>query len=327
MKWSFSQYLIFRDCPRKWYFAYKMGTTSSVKDPICKEAFYLKQLKTIDAWRGIVADKVISEKVIPSIVQNSTISLDESLDEAKTIFDNQLAFAMERKWRNLDVIKSKTKNYIALWEIEKELEVQEPLEIAWSEIETALTNFYQMQEIWDLFPSASQSLPQEQLTFYLGDIYVVCQPDLIILFENREPIIVDWKVHKFGVKDYRRQLALYALALNQSNKLKRKYPLELTGYQPTDIRLSEVQLLTNNVHNYALLDYDIIEIKDLIYTSNRKMKLTIADEDDDFSYLDVPITEFIANCQKCQFQTICQENSTWEQKTICQQSKQTSFLY
>jgi hypothetical protein len=326
MRWSFSQYLIFRECPRKWYFAYKMGYGSSAKEPIRKEAFYLKQLKMIATWRGIIADKVISEKIIPSFVKNSTISLDESLSEAKTFFDDQLAFAKERKWRK-DGVKKSDINYLALWELEKGLDIREPLETAWSEIEIALTNFYQMQEIWGLFPSASQLIPQQLITFYLQDIYVVCQPDLIILFQNREPVIVDWKVHKFGVKDYRRQLALYALALTQSSKLKRKYPVELTGYQPTDIRLSEVQLLTNSVHDYELLDSDIIEIKDLIYTSNRKMKLTIADEDDDFSYLDVPITEFVANCQRCQFQSICQENSLWEQKTICQQSKQTSFLY
>lgn len=53
MKWSFSQHMIFKECPRKWYFAYKMAHTSSAKDPIRKEAFYLKQLKTVDAWRGI----------------------------------------------------------------------------------------------------------------------------------------------------------------------------------------------------------------------------------------------------------------------------------
>lgn len=326
MRWSFSQYLIFRECPRKWYFAYKMAYKSSVKELIRKEAFYLKQLKTVDAWRGIVADKIISEKIIPSVIKNSAISLDESLGEARTIFDDQLAFAKERKWRN-DGVKKSDINYLALWELEKGLDIQESLETAWSEIEIALINFYQMQEIWDLFPLASQLIPQERLTFYLQDIYVVCQLDLIILFENREPIIVDWKVHKFGVKDYRQQLALYALALTQSSKLKRKYPVELTGYQPTDIGLSEVQLLTDSAHDYTLLDSDIIEIKDLIFTSNRKMKLTIAEEDDDFSYLDVPITEFVANCQKCQFQGICQENSLWEKKTICQQSKQTSFLY
>ena len=90
MKWSFSQHMIFKECPRKWYFAYKMAHTSSTKDPIRKEAFYLKQLKTVDAWRGIIADKVISEKIIPSVSKNSTISLDESLIEARMIFDNQI---------------------------------------------------------------------------------------------------------------------------------------------------------------------------------------------------------------------------------------------
>ncbi len=42
MKWSFSQHMIFKECPRKWYFAYKMAHTSSAKDLIKKEySFFL----------------------------------------------------------------------------------------------------------------------------------------------------------------------------------------------------------------------------------------------------------------------------------------------
>ncbi len=325
MSWSFSQYITFKECPRKWYFAYKLVRTSVTKEPIRKEAFYLKQLKTIDAWRGIIVDKIISEKVIPSVGSGSPISLGESVVEARKCFDDQLAFAKERKWRESGVTKSGEDNYAVLWELETGQDTGEPLEKAWSEIETALTNFYQMTELWDLFESATYLKPQEQIGFRQYGIYVTCKPDLLILYKDADPILVDWKVHRYGIKDYRQQLALYALALTQS-PLPKKYPMELAGVLPTDIRVREVQLLTENIYSYDLVESEVNEIKSVIGTSARKMELLIADEDDDFTYLDVPTTEFAEKCQRCPFQTICWENSIWEKKIKCQESKQTSFL-
>ncbi len=325
MTWSFSQYITFKECPRKWYFAYKLASPISTKEPIRKEAFYLKQLKTIDAWRGIIVDKIISEKIIPSISSGSPIFSNESTAEARKYFDNQLAFAKERRWRNDDVIKTGNEDYAVLWELETREDIRESLESAWSEIEIALTNFYQMTEIWDLFESATHLKPQEQLNFRQYGIYVTCKPDLIILLKNEDPILVDWKVHRYGIKDYRQQLALYALALTQS-LLPKKYPMELAGVLPTDVRLREVQLLTKHVYPYDLVESEINEIKSIIGTSSRKMELTIADESDDFTYLDVSTTQFAEKCQRCPFQSICWENSIWEKEIKCQESKQTSFL-
>ena len=324
MGWSFSQYIIFKECPRKWYFAYKLANPLATKEAIRKEAFYLKQLKTIDAWRGIIVDKVISDKIIPS-VGGLPVSLHESIAEARQYFDNQLAFAKERKWRNDDVRKTGNDDYTVLWELETGQETSELLEKAWSEIESALTNFYQMTELWDLFESATHLIPQEELSFRQYGVYITCKPDLLILYKDAEPILVDWKVHRYGIKDYRQQLALYALALTQS-PLPKKYPMELAGVFPTDVRLREVQLLTKNIYSYDLDESEINEIKSVIGTSSRKMELTIADEGDDFTYLDVPTTEFAEKCQRCPFQPICWENSIWEKEIKCQESKQISFL-
>ena len=323
MRWSFSQYLTFRECPRKWYFTYKVANILSTKEPIKKEAFYLSKLQSIEAWRGNLVDKVISERVIPSVRQNSIISLDQALFEAKERFNNELLFAKEKRWRNVGV-KTSDENYTALRGLE-EPNTQELLDQAWVDIENAIVNFYDMNEVWDLLKSATHLKPQERLGFKLFDIYVTCKPDLILLFSNEEPLLIDWKVHKYGVKDYRRQLALYALALTKS-KLPKDFPMELAGVLPTDVRLREVQLLTKNVHPYDLSDFEITEIKNQIGTSAREMKLVLADKDEDFSYLDVPVTEYAERCKRCPFQDICWENSKWEQEIICRESKQMSFL-
>lgn len=323
MKWSFSEHLTFRECPRKWYFAYKLANANSTKEPIKKESFYLSKLQSIDAWRGNLVDKVISKKIVPSITSGAVISVDQAVCEAKIAFDNELLFAQEKRWRE-NGAKTSDDNYVALQGLERE-DTEELLKQAWIDIETAVTNFYQMTEIWDLLTTASYLKPQERLSFYHYENYVNCMPDLILLFSNEDPVLVDWKVHKYGVKDYRQQLALYALALTQST-FGKKYPMELAGVQPIDVRLREVQLLTKKVHPHDLLDFEITEIKNLISTSARKMRLMLADNDKDFTYLDVPTTEYAEKCQRCSFEPICQENSKWEKEIICRESKQISFL-
>lgn len=323
MKWSFSEHIIFKECPRKWYFAYSLANSRATKEPIKREAFYLSKLQSIDAWRGNLVDKVISKKIVPSVTLGAIISLDQSLSEAKTVFDNELLFAQEKRWRE-DGAKTSDNHYAAIRELEEE-NAQELLDQAWIDIEIALTNFYQMTEIWDSLKSATYLKPQERLGFHHFDNYVTCMPDLILLFGNEEPMLIDWKVHKYGVKDYRQQLALYALALTNSS-FRKQYPLELAGVLPVDVRLREVQLLTKNVHPHELLDFEITEIKNLISTSARKMELILADKDKDFTYLDVPTTEYAEKCQRCSFQPICQENSKWEKEIICRESKLISFL-
>lgn len=323
MSWSFSQYITFRECPRKWYFSYKLANVRSTKEPIKKEAFYLSKLQSIDAWRGNLVDKVISENVVPSISQDSEVMLDQSLLYAKERFSYELLFAEEKRWRNVGV-KTSDDNYAALPNLE-EPNAQELLNQAWTDIENAIVNFYEMEEVWELLKSANYLKPQERLGFKLYDTYINCKPDLILLFSNEEPLLIDWKVHKYGVKDYRRQLSLYALALTAS-KFSKKYPMELAGVLPTDVQLREVQLLTKDVHKYDLLDFDINEIKNLISSSAREMKLVLADKNKDFSYLDVPVTDYPEKCQRCPFQDICWENSKWEQEIVCQESKQISFL-
>ncbi len=323
MRWSFSQYITFKECPRKWYFSYKLANVLSTKEPIKKEAFYLSKLQSIDAWRGNLVDKIISEKIVPSISLKSAISLDQALLNAKERFENELLFAKEKRWRNPGA-KTSDKNYAAIQNLE-EINTQELLEQAWADVENAIINYYEMDEVRDLLESATYLKPQERLGFKPYGIYVTCMPDLILLYGDDAPLLIDWKVHKYGVKNYRRQLALYALALVES-KFSKKYPMEFAGVLPTEIRLREVQLLTKNVHKYELADFDITEIKNLISTSAREMELALADNDKDFSYLDVPVTDYPEKCQRCSFPSICWENSRWEQEIINQESKQISFL-
>lgn len=323
MKWSFSEDLTFRECPRKWYFAYKMANALT-HEPIRKEVFYLSKLQSIQAWRGNLVDRIISTEIIPSI-KKTPVSLDQILLTARSLFDEQLGYAKDRTWRTPGT-KTSDVNYVAFYEIEFGEEITEKIHQARIDVEQALTNFFGMQEVWDILEAASYLKPQERLGFHYHDAWVTCVPDLVLMYEDKDPILVDWKVHKFGVKDYRRQLALYALALDQSS-FRKKHPIQFAGVRATDIRLYEVQLLTKKVHEYDLLDHEIDDIKSVIGSSARKMQLMLDSKNEVLTYLDIPTTAYPEKCQKCQFQSICWEGSKWEKETEWQESKQTSFLF
>jgi hypothetical protein len=324
MKWSFSENLAFRACPRKWYFAYKMANALA-RTPIRKEAFHLSKLQSIEAWRGKLVDQIISDEIIPHIKRAQPTSLDEALAAAKNLFDTQLKFAENRSWRN-PTARTGDADYTALFEIEFGEEIAEKLLQAWNDIEFALANFFQIDEIWDVLRSAKYLRPQERLGFRYQDAWLTCVPDLIVLTENKDPIVIDWKVHKFGVKDYRQQLGLYALALEKS-AFRKKYPIEFAGVRAIDVELYEVQLLTKKVFKYDFLEFEVDDIKSVIGSSARQMQLMLGNQNEVQSYLDIPTTKYPETCHKCPFQSICWEGSKWEQETQWQESRQTSFLF
>lgn len=324
MKWSFSENLAFRACPRKWYFAYKMANALA-QSPIRKEAFLLSKLQSVDAWRGKLVDQIISEEIVPHVGGSQTPSLDRILTTAKDIFDKQLRFAETRSWRN-PAARTGDADYAALYEIEFQEDLSEKLPQAWRDIELALSNFFGMDEIWNLLRAAKHLRPQERLGFHYQDAWLTCVPDLIVIYEDKDPVVIDWKVHKFGVKDYRQQLGLYALALEKS-AFRKKYPLEFAGLRAIDFESYEIQLLTKKVYKYDFLEFEIDDIKSMIGSSARKMQLVLGNENEVQNYLDVPTTKYPETCHKCPFQSICVEGSKWEQETQWQESRQTSFLF
>jgi hypothetical protein len=76
MKWSFSAARTFAACQRKWFYS-NIFAYWGAKDKLRKEAYYLKQLQSIYAWRGSLVDKVISRKIVPAMKKGHMPSVKE----------------------------------------------------------------------------------------------------------------------------------------------------------------------------------------------------------------------------------------------------------
>lgn len=322
MIWSFSNSVVFRKCQRQWYFKTHVANANAKKIPLQREAYLLSKLQSVAAWRGSIVDHVISRRVVPALSNGWDISLGKTLDFARSIFDIQLQFAKRRRLREPGMSAAKAGDAFAAFRVlEYGFEVSdEEIAQAWVDVECALTNLIGMRDLLRLLRTSAKLVSQRALIFPYFGVTVRAVPDLIAFYDASAPLIVDWKVHTFGVQDYRLQLATYAVALGRCAPHK-DFPISPSLYAPTDMRLLEVQLLTNRCREYTLSDSDIEEIDSYIAGTATAMVLAVGENGNGLPRpFEYPVTQFPATCKTCSFRGPC-----WEDQS-CQQSKQMSFL-
>lgn len=303
--WSFSSSRLFQKCPRQWYFKTRVAY-HGFNDPIRREAFLLSKLQTIYSWRGSLVDRVILMRYVPTLKRGLPVNLSDLLKYGREIFDRQLKFGLVHRLREPGMKVGETGDaFAAFFNVEYGGGIaQSDIDAAWEDVETALTNLARMQDLQAKLESATHLIPQRSLSFTLDGIKATGQPDLMAFFVDQPPLIIDWKVHTYASSDYRLQLALYALAL-KTCKPHSDFPKEQIPYDPTDVQLMEVQLLTNRLRDYHLTTDDIDEASNYMARSALNMEMTVQGEDGETAIDDVPVTLNDDECQRCPFRSMC----------------------
>ena len=203
------------------------------------------------------------------------------------------------------------KEFAAFFEVEYGTGVPDAeIERARDEVEQALTNLFGMTDLLADLRRANYSIAQRPLQFKHCGYSVKAMPDLISFYPDEPPLITDWKVHFLGAKDYRLQLATYALALTRCNAHS-DFPASVASYGPADVRLAEVQLLTGQLRRYPLTVEDVNEVEDHIAASAEQMALAL--DGRKFANLcpdDFPVTIFPETCQGCRYRSLCWQETT-----------------
>jgi hypothetical protein len=311
MIWSFSDSRTFARCQRQWYYEAVVAYWTQ-KDPRRWEAYLLSKLQTVSAWRGQIVDVAISSTLVLALNRGLAPSLQSCLQRARQLFDTQRTFALGHRLREDGMVPSKAgESFAAFLPLEYGGTVADAeLQQAWAEIEQALRNLFGMDELLAQLRSATLCVAQRPLTFDHCGVSVRAVPDLIAFYADGPPLIVDWKVHAFGTKDYWLQLVTYALALSRC-KVHKDFPRTFRGCEPTKVRLAEIQLLTNRIRQHTLDEDDVGEVEDTIADSASRMTLALDGrklaqlEPEDF-----PVTLWPENCQSCPFRRPCWEGDT-----------------
>lgn len=303
--WSFSGSRLFHKCPRQWYFRYRFANAIA-KDKMRHEAYLLSKLQTISAWRGSVVDQVIQKCYALPLANGGSPSRSDTLNYARTIFNQQVRFARANRVREAGMtVKKGGANFAAFFDVEYGDGVaQKDIQTAWHDTETALINLLEMTDLQSRLCQASHLVTQRALTFTYDGIRAKMTPDLVAFFDDGPPLIIDWKVHTFGTHSYRLQLALYALALTNC-EAHSDFPKSNLTYAPTDLHLTEVQLLKAQQRHYQLTDMDIEAVSNYIAQTAYSMELSSAKFEGDMLLSDIPTTNDSDECVRCPFRSLC----------------------
>lgn len=296
-------------CPRKWYYSQIFASPRS-RESLRKEAYLLKQLQSIHAWRGSIVDKVISTLIASKLKFNKLPTEQEALSYADSLMDKQLEFGKAGRHRMLGITKSGIgEEYCAFYELEYNGKLDQARILqAKEEVRTSLQNLFRS----DFFKTINNGdilniIPQRTLMFQFADTNISCTPDLIVLYKSSAPLIVDWKVHYFGISEYWLQLGIYAVALSRVRPHK-DFPHFIHDRlkDATRTRLIEYQLLKNKQRMYSIARDDIAEIEDYIFKSCMEINNVI----DGRKHNQLKSSHFQSArspniCARCQFKKLC----------------------
>ena len=167
-----------------------------------------------------------------------------------------------------------------------------------------------MDEVKELIKRGRQHVDQRSLSFRLAGVSIQAIPDLIVFFEDRPPLILDWKVHAFGLFDAFQQLVLYAMALTRG-KPHRDFPTSLAGVGAEDVELMEVQLLNRTVRRHHATEADVTALEEEVAESAYAMRRLVNGRK--AQLIDVEELEGAYGpeaCARCQYRKLCWQEAT-----------------
>lgn len=291
-----------------------MANANATKKPERKEAAILRNLQSLNAWRGSMVDYIIGKEIVPYLQQGIWPQYKEVLMAMKALFQEQYAFAKAQKYREEGITKTKAgEHFLALYDLEYAPEkiTRNSLNNAYLEAVQAIKNLFANYHFLEYLRSASQLITQRQdiQIKYNEHFTLKAIPDLLIFLENPFRVhIVDWKVHSLAKYTYEEQLRLYAWILKKSNRPK-DFPADLDNFPITEIQLTEYQLLKNEVREHSISLEDVQQIEQNIAQSIKEM--TQANAHLKYQQLDMahfPVNRSEANCMACRFRKICEQS-------------------
>jgi hypothetical protein len=306
VKWSFSADRCFRRCQRQYYFR-EIAAWHNAKDPIRREAFLLKQLKSLELWRGQMVHQGIEHFVVPALQEGRQVEWQSVVEETLAMAERQFQFSSKRRYREKGVIKSQIPlEYCALVCHEDGQQLnRDVIDAIFDSCRKALENLAGMESLWHHVLGRGKYFCEVPIVVSYEGIRIEAKPDLLFFRGYGKPSIVDWKVYdNASGSDARLQEALYAWVLCRHEKWKVS--------RPEDVELIEVQLLENSVIRHSLSAELFDELEDRIYRS--VSDIVALTEGNDFAQQDLAEFSYAQSpksCTFCSHRKQCLEKQQW----------------
>lgn len=304
-QWSFSTDKLFRRCQRQFFFR-EIAAHHAPREAWRREAFVLKQLKTLELWRGTLIHEGIQHYVVPALKRGDALDWNQLTEQTVQRARAQLAFSEQKRYREPGIAKGKYEDFCALIPHETGSGVSKhEFDGVCEEIRTAFQRLAALPELWEGLLGRKDCEAEKAIWVDFDEVKIKVQLDLVFERSLGHPTIIDWKSYEIGGDtDARLQTVLYGWALWRSG-------LFQDVHKPENIELLECQVQDGVVikHECSLEVFD--ELEDYLYRSLhrifslcRSKKLTEAHLQD-FAFTDNP-----NNCEYCAFRQLCIERAS-----------------
>jgi len=275
-----------------------MMASPKAKDPLRHEAYVLKQLQSLSAWRGSLVEYGLTEFVVPYLQSGNLPPVEQVIANTLAVGRRQYNFSLRRRYRDPGVSKTANKGeFCALFPHEYDLEVSAAeLAKVGDEVRTAIENFYNRSEFLQRLSRHQWYSPKFRFFFTLGRANVQVELDLLIFRGWNQPIIVDWKVVGSEKSDYKWQMLIYALAVW------RKWPEIKAG----EITVLEARLLEGAIREHVITRDKLNEAEDYLYQGILEIEAVT----DGKSYQEQDVEDYELarspnTCLYCNFRRLC----------------------
>lgn len=296
MKWSISAHNLFRKCQRAYFFSHIMANHSR-KNALRREAYILRQLKSMHEWRGNLVHQTISNFYIPNLNNGSKIGFDELKEKGLELAKGQYDFSKEKRYRTTEEAKTKIGlGYGALLCHEGSDYSGLTYNDVCQHMEESFLNLTENSNIHQILDKGSRYMAETNIPFKIDNTSVSAIADLIIKTPDNKIILVDWKIAESLTSDYSLQLLVYSLGL-----LKKWNNVSINN-----IEAYEINLLKNKVTNHTITTDKMSEIEDFILLSASEIESLTEGEKYDLSMLkDFSYARTEKSCKMCKFRTLC----------------------
>src|SRR5213595_2412742 len=111
-QWSISTDRDFRRCQRYFYFRH-IAASHAAKD-WRRELFLLRQLKTLELWRGTVIHEGVQHYVVPALKRGAPLDWKDLASRTVRRAKEQFEFSAKRRYREEGISKTKHEDFCAL---------------------------------------------------------------------------------------------------------------------------------------------------------------------------------------------------------------------
>jgi hypothetical protein len=304
-RWSFSTDKLFRRCQRQFYFA-QIAAHHSLKEPWRREAFLLRQMKSLELWRGSLIHEGIQHYVVPALRKGDALDWEILTEQTIQRAKAQLAFSERKRYREPGISKTKHEDFCALIPHEngKGVSAEDFAEVC-GQIRTAFQRLASLSDLWKTLLGRKDCQAEKQIWVEFDDVKILVQIDLLFERSLGHPTIIDWKSYELGGDtDARLQTALYGWAVWKSKSFSDLHDAE-------NIELLECQVQEGVVikHECSLGVFD--ELENHLYRSlNRIFSLCRTKKLTDAHIQDFAFTDNPNNCEHCAFRQLCIERAS-----------------